>query len=429
MEHLMSNSKFKKPNITGENRIQKVAEDPRKKELATPDQIRKNSWSVRTGVKRKILRPKEEYDIQYREDRVGRYFKKYLSKFVFAEFSDEYLKKGDMQELMKGVPIPLRKEDLSDFAGGSGLKPTHLAENMAWIMGIDPHFQYTAHYVEFLKKIFNYKIGEGMLKNGRDAAEKGEYDEACIHFRAALCMNPEYLHGMYSYARCCREMYLNSNNEEYIGRFKAESLEYFELTTEAHPRHAQSYYYLGYAYLNIGLYTKAQLAWKQFLNFTRNFKDRQEISKRLKQLEDPVRIEQAINWISTGRYDQGIPVLESYRKSEFDKWWPLHYYLGVAYARTGRRKDAIPAFKRTLEKNGSHIESMRELAEIYQETGDREEEQKFRKKIALVEESMAAKEEYLEKKRNQPETPTENYMKRASKEPIDKKKTGIKRLK
>ena len=55
----MSNSKFKKPNITGENRIQKVAEDPRKKELATPDQIRKNSWSVRTGVKRKILRPKE----------------------------------------------------------------------------------------------------------------------------------------------------------------------------------------------------------------------------------------------------------------------------------------------------------------------------------------------------------------------------------
>jgi len=72
---------------------------------------------------------------------------------------------------------------------------------------------------------------------------------------------------------------------------------------------------------------------------------------------------------------------------------------------------------------------MRELAEIYKETGDREEEQKYRKKIALVEESVAAKEEYLEKKRNQPETPTESYMKTASKEPKEKKKPGIKRLK
>ncbi len=424
----MSN-KFKKPNITLENKVQKVAEDPRKKELATPEQIRKNSWVVRTGVKRKVLRPKEEFDIQYREDRVGRYFKKYLSKFVFAEFSDEYLKKGDMQELMKGVPIPLRKEDLAGFAGGSGLKPTHLAENMTWIMGIDPHFQYTSHYVQFLKKIFNYKIAEGMLKNGRDAAEREEYDEACIHFRGALCINPEYLHGMYSYARCCREMYLKSNNEEYIGRFKAESLDYFELTTEAHPRHAQSYYYLGYAYLNIGLYTKAQLAWQQFLSFTKSFKDRQEVTKRLKQIEDPVRIEQAINWITVGKYQQGISVLENYRKSEFGNWWPLHYYLGLGYLKAGDKKEAIPAFKRALEKNGSHLESMRELASIYKDSGDREEEQKYRKKIALVEENLSAKEEHLERKKNQPVTPTENYIKRAPKDEKAKSKRGMKRLK
>ena len=42
-------------------------------------------------------------------------------------------------------------------------------------------------------------------------------------------MKPDYLHAMYSYARACRAMYLDSGNEEYVGRFKAEALDYFEL--------------------------------------------------------------------------------------------------------------------------------------------------------------------------------------------------------
>ena len=32
------------------------------------------------GVTRTVIRPREEVDIQLREDRIGRYFKKYLNK-------------------------------------------------------------------------------------------------------------------------------------------------------------------------------------------------------------------------------------------------------------------------------------------------------------------------------------------------------------
>lgn len=370
-------------------KVKKISKDKlRERELASPKQIEKNSWAVRAGVKRTVLRPREEYDIQFREDRIGRYFKKYLSKFVFAEFSDEYLTKGGMTELMAGVPIPLRREDLEGFRGGAGIKPTTLAANMAWIMGIDPHFQYTSKYVEFLLKIFNKKIAEGMLKTGRDAAERKEYDEACIHFRATLCMDPEYLHGMYSYARVTREMYMASDNPEYLGRFKAESLDFFELTTEAHPRHAQSFYYLGYAYLNLGLYTKAQLAWKKFLAFTKNPKDRREIDKRMKQIEEPVIIEQAINKICTGKVLEGLPVLEKYKKSEFSEWWPLYYYLGMGYVKTGKKKDAVNSFKKVLEKNPSHIESMKELTLLFKESGDKESYEKYTNKIEIVKKSL-----------------------------------------
>lgn len=425
----MSYLNFRRPPKSKNQLVRKQSEEQRRKDQATPEEIAKNTWSVRSGIKRTVTRVPEEYDIQLREDRIGRYFKKHLSRFVFAEFSKEYMVKGGMEDLMSGVPIPLRKADLEIFAGGEGLKATHIAANMAWVMGIDPHFKYTEQYVKFLNKVFNYKIMEGMLKTGRDAAERGEYEEACIHFRATLCINPEYLHGMYSYARSCREMYLASNNEEYIGRFKAESLAFFELTTEAHPRHAQSYYYLGYAYLNLGLYTKAQLAWQKFLGFTKNPKDRKEINKRLKQIEEPVIIENAINDISAGRFPQGVDVLEHYLKSDFDKWWPLHYYLGLGYLNMGQRKDAVNAFKRVLEKNGSHIDSMESLANIFKESGDKEEEQKYRKKIDIVKKNQSEKEAYFEKKNSRKELSTEDSIKRITEDSSSKKNSKIKRLK
>lgn len=336
-----------------------------------------------------VKRAEKETDIKKRQDRVGRYLKKYLDNFVFDQFSDAFMEKAKVKDLMKGVPIPLRKEDIELFKGGQGLKTVHIAENMAWIMGIDPKFKYTEHYIAFLAKVFNYKIYEGMVKKGRDAAEKGDFDTACIQFRASLCMKPDYLHGMYSYARVCREMYMAGKNEEYIGRFKAESIEYFELLTEAHPKFAQSYYYLGYAYLNLGLYTKAQITWKQYIEKSLNGKDKKEIKERLVQIEDPVKIEAGCNDVMAGRFADGITRLEAYKESQFNKWWPMWYYLGVAYARGGEDKAALESFKKVLALNASHVETMEELVSLYRNAGDKENEQKYVKKIALIKSQKA----------------------------------------
>lgn len=325
----------------------------------------------------------EEYDIKARPDRVGKYFKKYTKNFVFDEFSDAFIKKTGM-ELMRGVPIPLRKQDLEEFKGGSGLKMQHIAENIAWIMGIDPKFEHMEKYLEFMQKFSNNKIVNGLVKEGRDAAENKDYDNAAIHFRAALCIAPTSIHPMYSYARVCRELYLSSNNEEYIGRFKAESLEYFELLVESHPRYSEAYYYLGFAYVNLGLYVKAKLTWEQFMKRTSILKDKKEISTRLKQLEQPVKIEEGYNAVLSGRYELGIDILEPFLKTKFKDWWPMSYYLGIAYLRTGDTKEAVASFKRVLGINPSHVETMDELANIYAESKDKENETKYRKKAELI---------------------------------------------
>ena len=341
------------------------------------------------GVTRTVVRPREESDIRLREDRIGRYFRKYLNKFVFVEFSEDFMERSKAGDVMRGVPVPLRRKEVKDFAGGDGVSMLVIAENMAWVMGCDPHFKYTDDYVKILDKLYNHKLYEGLMKEGRDAAERGEMDNACIHFRASLCMQYDYLHAMYSYARACRVMYENSRNEEYIGRFKAEALDWFELLTETHPRFAMGYYYLGYSYLNIGLYNKAVLAWNDFLKFTHNSKDRKEIRHRIEQLQDPCRIENGCLKITSGRYGEGVEILEPYLQTQFKDWWPLHYYLGMGYNETGRVPDAVAEFKKVLMINGSHLETMRELLAIYESQEDKQNIRKYSEKIRLIEEAQA----------------------------------------
>ena len=332
-----------------------------------------------------------------REDRIGMYLKHNLKAYVFGEFSDEYIKKSKAPDVIKGVPIPLRQEDLVTFAGGEGISGKVIAENMAYVMGCDPKFKYNDAYREFLLKLFNYKIYEGMLKKGRDAAEREEYEYACIQFRATLVMKPDYLHGMYSYARVCRAMYLENNNDpEYVGRFKAESIEYFELLTELHPKFAQSYYYLGYAYLNMGLYSKAEITWKLFLKKSKNTKDSKEIKERIKQIAEPIEIEEGYNLILKGSYQQGKEILEKYLDTQFKTWWPLHYYLGIVYISEGDEKKAIKSFETVLSKNPAHLETMTELLEIYKALGNAEKVEKYDKKIEIIKSNLEKEGKELE---------------------------------
>ena len=325
----------------------------------------------------------EKLDIGNRPDRVGKYFRKYTKNFVFDEFSDAFLRKGHI-DFMKGVPIPFRKEDLEAFKGEEGLKMQHIMENIAWMMGIDPKFEHGESYLRFMRGFGDKRTSMALVREARDEAEKKDYETAAIHLRAALCVSPANLRAMYSYARVCRELYLSGSDEEYIGRFKAESMEYFELITEVYPKFAQAHYFLGYAYLNMGLYTKAKLVWEQFLKRSANEKDIEEIKVRLQQLADPVRIEEGCNAVLSGRYELGIDILEPFIDTKFKDWWPMSYYLGIAYERTGKNPDAVESFKRVLGINPSHVESMEELAKIYAEIDDKENENKYREKAELI---------------------------------------------
>jgi tetratricopeptide (TPR) repeat protein len=326
-------------------------------------------------------------DFTTRADRVAKYLEVYATRFVFDTFSEDFLKRGGIS-FMRDVPVPLREEDTAAFRSREGLSVAHIGENMARVMGAAPSFPHAGAYIEFLRRGMGGQAAAGLVREAKNAAERAEYDEACIRFRAALCLEPQNLAAMYGYARVCRAMYLAGNDDErdseYVGRFKAEALEYFELTTEAHPRFPMAHYYLGYAYLNMGLYQKAHLTWERYLKHSSHPKDRREIKERIQQLADPLEIERGYNAVLAGRFAEGLDALEPYLQSKYNDWWPLCYYLGVAYSRLDRRDEAVDMFKRGLRLNPSHAESMEELADLYETDGETELSEKYRKKAALL---------------------------------------------
>jgi tetratricopeptide (TPR) repeat protein len=307
----------------------------------------------------RMTKGKEAPNFCQRQDRLSPYLEQAGRRFVFDEFSAEYLKREKL-EYLTGIPIPFRREDLTAFHAGTGLSVTQLADNMAFMCGVNPGLPYVPAYLKYLARFFNEKLIDVLTSAAGEHLVAQRYLEAAVYFRGALVLSSSDRKGVFGYACACREWYLSLEAEdsaELIKILKDESMEYFEWTAELFPDFSAAYYFLGYAYLNMGLYTKAQLTWKRFLELATSQEEIEEIQDRMDQLQEPVKIEAGINLLLGGKLTEGLAVLEPYVQSEFKNWWPLHYYLASAYEELSYTDEAIEGFLKVLELVPSHGES------------------------------------------------------------------------
>ena len=318
---------------------------------------------------------------------------------MFAELSPEYLSRTGALEILSGVAVPVGIEG-SDAKGEIDLKSIVL--NMGRVIGGDPYFVYAEKYAEFIKHATGDNAAPLLVSEGAHSADMGDFEDACMLLRGALRIEPKSREAMYLYARVCKEIYENEaadgiGDEEKTGLFKAESSETFELLTMIHPDFAMGYYFLGYAYLNMGLYLKAKLTWQDFLKHsagseleTYEMDDqllaslRDEISERVEELEEPVEIELGCNKIMGGDFAGGRDTLARFKEGRYSEWWPLWFYLGIAESALANPDAAIEAFKRVLRLSPSNTDAMEELANLYEATGDAENAAKYRNKIGIV---------------------------------------------
>ena len=333
------------------------------------------------------------------EDRISKYLSPRIQNMMFAELSPEYLSRTGASEILSGIPVPVGIEG-SDAKGEIDLKS--IVANMGRVIGGDPYFVYAEKYVEFIRHATGDNAAPLLVSEGARAADMGDYEDACMLLRGALRMEPKSREALYLYARVCKEIYDAEaadgiGDEEKTGLFKAESSETFELLTMIHPDFAMGYYFLGYAYLNMGLYLKAKLTWQDFLKHsagseleTHEMDDqllaslRDEISERVEELEEPVEIELGCNKIMGGDFVGGRDALLRFTEGRYSQWWPLWYYLGIAEESLANPDEAIADFRKVLQFSPSNTDAMEELVHLYEATGDAVNATKYRKKIEII---------------------------------------------
>ncbi len=334
-------------------------------------------------------------DMANRDDRISKYLIEHLKDYIFDELSENYLQKAGLSDILTGVPIPIRKEDIQSISTAT------IARSMAFVIGCDPQFEYRDNYVSYILRVSDKRFAQGLVAEGVEGAQKRDYDYACIQFRAAMLIDPDNIDAVYCYGRACKDAYELGEEEEFIARFKAESIEAFEEATLRKPDFAESYYFLGYGYINLGLYVKAKLTWEEFIKLSDDEEKKKEIKGRLALLDEPVEIEEGYNMILSGKFQEGLLVLSKYTEGRFENWWPLWHYMGIANAALGMVDEAIDDFKKALQLSPSNIQTMEELIKAYELIGEEDLAEKYRKKIAIVEEN--AEKDKVEAMKGNPE--------------------------
>lgn len=341
-------------------------------------------------------------------ERVKPYFKKLIGEYVFDELSDDFLNRMNAGDLLAGVPLPIRAETAARIYSGKGrLSMLDLTRACGIIIGADSDFPYTDAYKQFLQRTFREHTEEVLVNEAHAHFRNGQPEAAACLAAGALLFNADSRDALYSYALFCREIYQTANEREgtlseeererLIGNFKAETLETLETLTLRFPDFAFPYYYLGFAYLNMGLYTKAYLTWADFLAKIPNDPLADEVQEECKEIEErmaslaaPMEIEEGTAAVASGRYHEGIEILSRYCDGALSSWWPMHYYLGIAYACTGQAREAVDAFKKALSLSPSNLDVMEELVSVYHALGDRQNELKYMEKMEIVRKNQEA---------------------------------------
>ncbi len=311
---------------------------------------------------------------------------------LFGELNDSFLEKMKGYEILNGVPIPI-----SETADGQiPLKLIFI--DMAKVIGADRDFVFASKYLEYIKETAGEEAEPILISEAAKLADMGEYEDSCKLLRTALIIKPDSRAGLYLYGRACKACYEDEDKDaDYVGSFKAEALETFEILTMMHPEFAMGYYFLGYGYLNLGLYLKAKLTFEDFIKYSSNSNQsdsgiednvlddiRSEVEDIIADLEEPVKIEDGCNQINMGNYAGGLEVLSQYTEGRFKDWWPLWYYLGVAKSSLGNIEGAVSDYKKVLALSPSNIDVMEEIVALLEAIGDSEGVEKYRNKIEIV---------------------------------------------
>lgn len=341
---------------------------------------------------------------------VQKYFKEAMKQIAFINLSDDFVDRHQPLRFLKGVPIPVNVEAMkmeAELRGGKpGFSPAIAAAAMVKVIGADVNFPYAEQYKRFLKynvkSVYMIALGDGV-----QLAEQGRLLEAAIQFRFADIYNrwelkdakpegpvlrdpklPASPDALFNYAKACREIYMSDEEDDAEKKvvFREESVEAFERLVEEFPDFDQSYYLLGFFYINKKSYEKAKKVWTTFMEKSDDASMKEEIKERLGQVESLMIYEKGYLEVVNDRPDEGLAILLPLYE-EYKEWWNLLYFIGLAYRKKGEYDKALPFFTEVTRLKPSQSDSYNEMGLCYASIQNYEMAEKYFKKAALIEDN------------------------------------------
>jgi len=304
------------------------------------------------------------------------YLRNKAEELVFVELQPG--KKIELKEVIINgeTPLPILVKEMSSQVTTKAdvdFSITAFVEGMIRIIGIDSTFKHKDTYIAFLNA-YHEEVYKGALSKGFESVNRELMKDALIYFRAAYILAPEHVDALYNYARCLEDIAVS--DEKLYSAFSQEAFKLFGKMRELYPEHYLSYFHLGFHYSNSHDYGHAKELWTSALKLNITDDIKKELVNLLKDNDAKMTFERGYEFIVEGHASEGLDLLLPL-EDDYDDWWNLLFFIGLAYRQLERYEDAIEYFEKTLQYNTGHVDTMNEIGICLMSIGVYEEAERY----------------------------------------------------
>lgn len=307
---------------------------------------------------------------------INNYLKDKTEEIVFVELQAGKTLAVSGAVLTEDIPLPIMVKEMSKqvaLGEDTDFSITAFIEGMIRMIGIDSVFKHKDAYIEFLNT-YSADLYKGALSKGFEAVNRDLMKEALIYFRAAYALAPTHVDALYNYARCLEDIAVS--NEKVYSAFSEEAFKLFNEMKALYPEHYLSYYHLGFHYSNANDYNQARELWSKALTLNISDDVKKELVQQLKDNDAKMYFKRGYEFIVDGHSEEGLELLLPL-EDDYDDWWNLLFFIGLAYRQLERYEDAIEYFEKTLQYNTGHVDTMNEIGICLMSIGVYEEAERY----------------------------------------------------
>lgn len=304
---------------------------------------------------------------------IEKFFKEKTSALSFIELKKD-LNIGDM-EIKADIPLPIIVDELiteiKENRAQEELKISSIIDGIIYLIGVDPEFKYNHEYKEMLYK-YNKDIEEIIYLKGMKSIQDSNIDDGLIYFRSLINLNKNSCKALYGYGVSLEEksiIYFNNKDIKKGEKFFIKSTNTFEEILDIDEEYSLAYYKLGYHYLNMKQFKKAQIMWEKFIEIDEDEDRLEEINQKIIEIQDDVDYEEGCNEIFIGNPQRGIDKLLPL-KEKYTDWWNLLFMIGFAYRQLGMYDKSKELYEQVLALNPNQLDTLNELGLCLAYMGD-----------------------------------------------------------